>query len=249
VVGVARAARSTAGEAFFQRPLAFFLMRIELRETGGSGPPAALIFAAASAVNFDNLESMAEQRTAWDSRYLAGSHGSRDPDRFLVQAYEEFIEPLFPRGGTAFDVAGGAGRHAIWLAQRGWQVTSADISPVGVSMARERAGSCAAKIDFQVSDLAAFKASQTYDLVLVFFYLQREIFPQLAKAVRPGGLLVYKTYTHLQPKFGGGPTHPMHLLRENELPQAFSGLALLHYHETLRDRGTAEFVGLKKRRK
>jgi hypothetical protein len=65
------------------------------------------------------------------------------------------------------------------------------------------------------------------------------------KAVRPGGLLIYKTYTREQRKFQGGPSHPLHLLKENELLQAFSSLRVLHYADTLRDRGVAEFVGRK----
>ncbi len=187
---------------------------------------------------------MQDERTAWDCRYREGSHGSLDPDSFLPESYQEFIQPLFPKGGTALDLAGGVGRHAIWLAQRGWRVTLTDISEVGIAKARENADSFATKIEFQVQDVSNFEAGkQQYDLIVVFFYLQREIFPELVKALKPGGLLVYKTYTRLHPKFGRGPAHPMHLLEQNELLRSFSGLTVLHYHETVRDRGVAEFVG------
>ena len=190
---------------------------------------------------------MIDERTQWDRRYREGSHGSLEPDPFLVESYSEFIEPLFPQGGNALDVAGGVGRHAIWLAQRGWRVTLADISEVGIAQARENAGAVANRIDFQVRDFSKFVASaEQYDLILVFFYLERSIFPELVKALRPGGLLLYKTYSHLAPKFGRGPSHPMHLLEENELLHAFSALTVLHYHETVRDRGVGEFVGRKR---
>ncbi len=189
---------------------------------------------------------MIDERTQWDRRYREGSHGSLEPDPFLVESYSEFIEPLFPQGGNALDVAGGVGRHAIWLAQRGWRVTLADISEVGIAQARENAGAVANRIDFQVRDFSKLVASaEQYDLILVFFYLERSIFPELVKALRPGGLLLYKTYSHLAPKFGRGPSHPMHLLEENELLHAFSALTVLHYHETVRDRGVGEFVGRK----
>jgi tellurite methyltransferase len=186
-----------------------------------------------------------DDRTRWDQRYREGSHGSLEPDPFLVQAGSEFIEPLFPHAGTALDIAGGAGRHAIWLAERGWQVTILDFSEVALAKARANAANVGDKIKFQLTDLTTFKASSTYDLVLAFFYLQREIFPALLGALRPGGLLVYKTYTRLQPKFGGGPTHPMYLLKENELLGAFPGLTVLYYQETVRDRGVAELIGRK----
>jgi tellurite methyltransferase len=186
------------------------------------------------------------ERISWDDRYREGSHRSLDPDPFLVESYDEFIEPIFPHGGTALDLAGGVGRHAIWLAQHGWTVILTDISEVGIALARENAGELADKIEFQMQDASTFTAGkQRYDLIAVFFYLQRKIFPELLKALRPGGLLLYKTYTCLHPKFGRGPTHPMHLLEANELLQAFPGLTVLHYHETVRDRGVAEFVGRK----
>jgi 2-polyprenyl-3-methyl-5-hydroxy-6-metoxy-1,4-benzoquinol methylase len=191
---------------------------------------------------------MNDERTSWDRRYREGSHGSQEPDSFLVRSYSEFIEPLFPKGGVALDVAGGVGRHAIWMAQHGWRVTLSDISEVGIAKARESAGEFEKKIDFEVRDSSSFSAeSKQYDLIMVFFYLERTIFPELVKALRPGGLLLYKTYTRLHPKFGRGPTHPMHLLEENELLRSFPGLTVLHYHETVRDRGIAEFVGRKTR--
>ena len=194
------------------------------------------------------MNFMEDERAEWDRRYGEGSHSSLDPDPFLVSSYEEFIEPLFPHAGDTLDVAAGLGRHSIWLAQRGWHVTLKDISEVGIGKARVNAGSFAERIDFRVSDVSNFEAGKRqYDLIVVFFYLERKIFPELAKALKPGGLLLYKTYTRLQPKFGGGPTHPMHLLEENELLRAFPQLTVLDYHETVHDRGVAEFVGRKAR--
>jgi tellurite methyltransferase len=186
-----------------------------------------------------------DDRARWDQRYREGSHASLEPDPFLLRAASEFIEPLFPHAGTALDIAGGVGRHAIWLAERGWQVTILDFSEAALAQAQANAAKHRDKIEFQLTDLTRFQASSTYDLVLAFFYLEREIFPALLASLRPGGLLVYKTYTRLQPKFGGGPTHPMYLLEENELLRAFPGLSILYYQETVRDRGVAELVGRK----
>jgi SAM-dependent methyltransferase len=186
-----------------------------------------------------------DDRARWDQRYREGSHASLEPDPFLVEAASEFIEPLFPHAGTALDIAGGVGRHAIWLAERGWQVTILDFSEAALAQARANAAKHRDQIEFRPTDLTTFEASSTYDLVLAFFYLEREIFPALLASLRPGGLLVYKTYTRLQPKFGGGPTHPMYLLEENELLRAFPGLSVLYYQETVRDRGVAELIGRK----
>ena len=62
---------------------------------------------------------MDSERDKWNRRYREGSHGSHEPDPLLLHAYENFIEPLFPEAGRALDVAGGVGRHAIWMAEHG----------------------------------------------------------------------------------------------------------------------------------
>jgi tellurite methyltransferase len=190
---------------------------------------------------------MENERQSWNRRYGEGSHGSLAPDPFLLRAYESYVRPLFPRPGSALDVAGGIGRHAVWLARRGWRVTLVDISEVGLDKAREHAGSLAEQIEFVVADLTKFRAGRKrYDLILVFFYLERPVFPQLMRALGPGGLLLYKTYTREQRRFKGGPRHPLHRLKENELLKAFSKLRVLGYAETIQERGVAEFVGRKR---
>ena len=200
------------------------------------------------------------ERAAWNQRYGHGSHRSTEPDPFLVQAFETYVASEFPQGGTALDVAGGVGRHAIWLARRNWKVTLVDISEVGLEQARKNAGSLASRIDFVAADLQAFSRQApsrrntissfsfgraAYDLIFVFFYLERSLFPRIVRALKPGGLLIYKTYTVDQMKLPGGPSHPLHLLKHNELLQAFPSLRVLYYRETFRDRGLAEFVGRK----
>ena len=68
-----------------------------------------------------------EERQDWNRRYSDGSHASFEPDPFLNSAYDDFIQPLFPKSGSALDIAGGTGRHAIWLAELRWKVTVVDI--------------------------------------------------------------------------------------------------------------------------
>jgi len=185
-------------------------------------------------------------RAAWDRRYREGSHSSFKPDPFFVSAYREFIAPSFPQGGSALDVAGGVGRHAIFLAQRGWQVTLLDISSAALEQASKEARNRGLRITTQQADLTATPLPvSAFDLVVDFFYLERPLFPQIEAALRPGGLVVFRTYTREQLKLGGGPTHPMHLLESNELLRAFGGMAILHYHESVKDKAIAELVARK----
>jgi tellurite methyltransferase len=188
-----------------------------------------------------------DEKASWNKKYSEGSHSSLEPDPFLVNAYDEFLFGTSP--GHALDVAGGAGRHAIWLAQRGWRVKLLDISEVGVKHAEQNAKQTGtgSLITTEVRDLNIRQdlGREQYDLVMTFFFLQRELFPALAAALKPGGHLVYKTYTAEQKNFAGGPSHPMFLLGPNELLHSFPSLSVLHYRETVQGKGVAELVARK----
>jgi tellurite methyltransferase len=187
-----------------------------------------------------------QERERWNRRYREGSHASGAPDPFLVESYEEYIQPLFPRGGAALDLAGGVGRNAVWLAQRGWRVTLADISEIAIAKARRNAEEHGVELEYWPGDACQLNLGRArFDLIMVFFFLERDLFPRLRAALRPGGLLIYKTYTEEQPKFGRGPTHPMHFLKAGELLRAFSRMRVLYCRETLRERAVAELVALK----
>jgi len=189
-------------------------------------------------------------RARWNQKYRESPDSWRTPDPFLARAFSEYILPLFPHGGSALDLAGGAGRHAIWLAQQGWEVTLVDVSETGVEQARRNAGPLASRIHFIVDDLTHFQASQTqfaaaFEVVMAFFYLDREIFPEIVKAMRPRGLLVYKTHTLARAKLETEPKNPAYLLNPGELLQLADGLHMLHYEEVEAEKATAELVARK----
>jgi tellurite methyltransferase len=196
------------------------------------------------------MPSGSTERERWNQKYRENPGAWLEPDRFLAWAFSEFVQPLFPRGGNALDLAGGAGRHAIWLAKQGWDVTLMDVSETGIALARQNAGPLASHIHFVIDDLTQFRASQTrFDVVMVFFYLEREIFPEIVKAIRPGGVLLYKSYTTDQLKLAGGPKDASHLLAPGELSSlvSVSGMRVLHYRETVTEKATAELVARRNR--
>ena len=193
------------------------------------------------------------ERERWNRKYAEGAQTSEVPDSFFIDACHEYVEPILAskRDAMALDVASGAGRHGLWLAERAWRVTLADISGEALEVARRRAAGRNLSVEFLECDLATVHSAQEqdwqgrFDLVVVFHYLQRELFPVLVDALKPGGLLIYKTCTQLQRNFGSGPTNPEHLLQPGELRGAFPGLTPLFYRETVRDRGIAELVARK----
>lgn len=132
--------------------------------------------------------------------------------------------------GRALDVGCGEGGDALWLAERGWQVTAVDIATT--ALARGRAAAAAAgipedRIDWRATDLAAWRPTDSYDLVCAFFLqspvaLDRAaILRTAATAVAPGGLLLL--VSHAAP-----PPWSKHLqAHAHEMPQPADELAAL----------------------
>ena len=93
--------------------------------------------------------------------------------------------------GRALDLGAGEGRHALWLARHGWQVTAVDFSAVGIDRARGQPG--ADGVDWIVDDVRAWRPvpGRTYDLVLVvYLHLADECSAGRPAWIAPGGALV-----------------------------------------------------------
>ena len=192
--------------------------------------------------------SARDERQIWNERYGASPQSWQEPDPFLVQAFAEHVAPAFPVPASkiALDLAGGAGRHAIYLASQGWPVEIIDISEVGLSLAQERAAQQGVRLNTDLADLAQVHLRPvSYDLIVVFYFLKRGLFPSISAALRPGGLLIYRTFTTAQKDFEGGPHDGAFLLKPNELLFAFPGLQVLYYRETASTQATAELVAKK----
>ena len=193
---------------------------------------------------------MSSTGAKWDERFRRSEHGSVDIDPVLSLSKKYW--PLLPVAQdscpTAVDVACGAGRHAVYLAGEGFSVTALDLSAEGLTQARQLATARNVSIQTQQVDLEAEGVDlgeSKYDLVAVCFFLCRPLFPVLRRAVRPGGLLVYKTYSVDQLKYPGRPRHRMHMLEHNELLREFAGFRVLHYAEEWEGKGTAALIARK----
>jgi SAM-dependent methyltransferase len=137
-----------------------------------------------------------------------------------------------PRG-AALDLACGRGRHALWLAEQGWQVTAVDrdAEALGVledDARRRRLPIVTERIDLETgSEVLPVEA---FDAIVVVHYLHRPLFPQIVRALRPSGVLVYETFTTAQAA-RGKPTNPAFLLRPGELRQLVRPLETLVWRE------------------
>ena len=142
---------------------------------------------------------------------------------------------LIPRAGRALDVACGRGRHALFLAERGLAVVAVDRDPAAVAALRAEAARRVLALEARVADLEAGGpdvglGEGAYDLVVVVHYLHRPLFPALLRAMAPGALLLYETFTEDQARLGK-PTNPDFLLRPGELQERLRGLTILRERE------------------
>jgi tellurite methyltransferase len=155
-------------------------------------------------------------------------HDSTAPSEWLVRSHE-----LLPPSGRALDVACGRGRNAIWLAQRGFGTTAVDRDPAAVDALAARARADGLPLTALVMDLEVVGVTlgdELYDVLVVAHYLHRPLFPALLAALRPGGVLVYETFTVAQAA-RGRPTNPAFLLEPGELARLVAPLEILAARE------------------
>ena len=179
----------------------------------------------------------------WDERYRTEEAvPERGPAAFLVEQRH-----LLPPSGKALDVAMGTGRNALYLASLGYEVTGIDVSGVALARCRQEAARHGLRVEAVQANLDSYELSRAaYEVVLDFYYLQRDLAPALAAALRPGGVLVFESFTTEQRRFGWGPQNDEFLLQPGELPLLFPGLEVLVHREgrAESERGTKAVAGL-----
>lgn len=151
------------------------------------------------------------------------------PPAFWLTAHSH----LLPASGKALDVACGGGRHALWLAARGLSVTAIDRNLEALERLRQAALSADLAVTTRAQDLETgedWLGADAFDVIVVVHYLHRPLFPALCEALRPGGLLVYETFTRAQAALGK-PTNPAYLLEPGELERLVQPLGVLDSRE------------------
>jgi SAM-dependent methyltransferase len=176
--------------------------------------------------------SARDDRAFWEARYA-----QREPDADDRAPSEWVVRQCLalPRDAIILDVAGGTGRHAAPLASRGRTVVVVDFIPRAVRAARLRHQAVLATVA-DVAQLPIRDAS--VHAVICVNFLDRTIFEALARVLRPGGALVYETFTrhHLKLVESGrahGPRTTAFLLADGELRGLVEPLTVLDYAEGL----------------
>jgi tellurite methyltransferase len=198
---------------------------------------------------------MPSSQSDWDAKHrLAAEAAPSEPASIVSE-----LLPLLP-AGRALDVACGTGRHALLLAARGQHVTAVDFSGVALDILEARARSkhmpvrrsdrfpepgrrAHGVLELMQADLERIHLpDRCYDLILCVQFLQRSLFPQMARALRPNGVLLMETFTRAQLEFECGPRNPAYLLESGELREALPGLRVLFYRELRAGQGIASLL-------
>ncbi len=182
----------------------------------------------------------------WDEKYSRGHHTTREPSHLLRRA----LKRLKP--GHALDIACGVGRHTLFLAQRAWEVIAIDSSRVAIEILQKRALDSGLVIDARVADLerGEFEIKpERFDLICDFYYLQRDLFPQIRAGVKTGGTIVAAIHI-IDEDPASRLANPAFSLEPGELRAEFHDWEIEYYHEGQphdRDhhRRTAEIIARK----
>ena len=184
-------------------------------------------------------------RESWEERY-------REPDYRLGKEPVELLVEVLPAlkqahaGGRVLDLAMGEGRNAVFLAAEGFRVTGIERSPAAITKAQALAAERGVTIDAIKADLEQFELPrEKFDVVLCLYYLDRKLFPAIARALVPGGWVIFETYTRDQLRFASGPRNPDHLLEPSELRRAFADFHIRLSRETTEGKAIASLVAEK----
>lgn len=195
----------------------------------------------------------------WEGRFAAADYVfGKEPNGFLAAC-----KPLLPHTGTALAVADGEGRNGVWLAEQGLDVLSLDFSPSAqrkaASLARERG----VTIALERADVHGWAYPEAAYDVVVEVFTQFSAPPErerkwagMAKALKPGGLLVVQGYTPKQLDYGtGGPKERDQLYTRAMLEEAFAGFRDMRFveeereiHEGTSHGGMSAVIGLTARK-
>ena len=162
-------------------------------------------------------------RERWNQKYARGQGPAHfRPSRLLVEHQHLLADPSQQAAGAgvgrrALDVACGFGGSALYLASRGYRVDAVDISGVALSQAQAEAQRRGLQLGLVQADLGRWWVPPGhYDLIIVRYYLNWDLMPELAKGLKPRGLLFLETWNvhalAARPEFD-----PAYLLHPGEL--------------------------------
>ncbi len=166
-------------------------------------------------------------KNRWEKKYSCECY---EPDKNPSALLTEWLNDRSP--GKALDFASGTGRNALYLAEKGYDVTAVDISPSAIETAEQAARGKGLKIKWIVADLDDYMILEQYDLILIsFFHVNKNMVLSITNALKKAGILLYENHM-LSPSSAENEAHKHRFhFKPGELRQLFKGLNILCYKE------------------
>lgn len=167
-------------------------------------------------------------RDKWNERYRDGAYAERTrPSAFLSSWIDQIPS------GRALDVACGAGRNALYLAAQGFEVDAVDISGEALERARETAQRLGLGVNWLKHDLdEPLALDSSYQLILIFRYVNLPLVRRLIANLAPGGYLVCEQHLVTEADVIG-PTNPVYRVKPGDLLEVAQQLRIHHVEEAL----------------
>jgi tellurite methyltransferase len=164
---------------------------------------------------------MLRDRVKWNAKYRQHDY-PQEPSAIVRDFYH-----MAP-GRSALDLAAGAGRNSVFLAEQGFSVDAVDVADAGLALF---AGSHP-RLRPICADLDAFDIPRRrYDLIVNVLYVNRRLFPQILDGLKPGGLLLFESLLETPDRQDQNGHCRDYFLQENELLRAFLSLRVVYYRE------------------
>ncbi len=165
-----------------------------------------------------------EDRERWNRKYSTNVIPTK-----VVKVVEDFAK--LATGNRALDLACGMGRNAKYLASLGFKVDALDISPIAIESLKNIENIEPKEVDFDTYVLP----EDSYDLIVCTYFLKRELFPQIEKALKEDGIFIFETFMH-HPDNTKVPSNRTFLLNEGELEATFDDrYEILHLREFMEE--------------
>lgn len=172
---------------------------------------------------------MTNKLKKWNEAYQDADIATAVPAQVLLEN-----EYLLPKKGDALDLACGRGGNALYLARlksSDLQVDAIDVSPVVLDKLKKYTAQHSLAINCYLRDIESEGLLQKkYDVIVVSYFLYRNLFPAIVSALKPNGLLFYQTWAQDRVD-DTGPNNPKFRLASTELLSLTTPLIPLFYRE------------------
>lgn len=179
-----------------------------------------------------------DQKNFWDEKYSKSGKYlfGKSPSKFLASNFD-----YIPHGGKVLDLGMGEGRNAVFLARKGFKVTGVDISSVAIRKAKRLAQEFGVQLKTVTSSAENYSVQEgSFDSIICFYFVDRDLNKKLVEWLRPGGILIYESHTSQQRSVKGSESYDLkYLLDPGELLTMFPGFKILKFEEP---KHTGEFT-------